>query len=160
MTALQRPREALIGNGWVVSDDYGLIHIPQTAHTLSGFREWVLSDEFPEKLKVTFLRGEVYLDMSKEAIRTHAAVKTPVAVTLGDLNEEIDFGNLYINGVLLTNKAAQVSNNPDMVAVFWKTLESGRVRYVAKKEHEMEIEGSPDWLLAIISDSSVFKDTQ
>jgi Uma2 family endonuclease len=161
MTALQRPPDAYIGNGYVVDDDIaGLVHIPRSAHTLAGFREWVLSEEFPEKLRVTFLRGEVYLDMSKEAIRTHAAVKTPVAVTLGNLNDEIDFGDLYINGVLVTNKAAQVSNNPDMVAVFWETLESGRVRYVAKKEHEMEIEGSPDWLLEIISDSSVFKDTQ
>ena len=147
-------------NGKAEAMEPGLLHIPRSAHTLAGFREWVLSDEFPEKLPVAFIRGEVYLDMSKEAIRTHAAVKTPVAVTLGNLNQEIDFGDLYINGVLVTNVSAQVSNNPDMVAVFWESLEAGRVRYVTKKVHEMEIEGSPDWALEIVSDSSVVKDLQ
>lgn len=159
MSVLQRPRPAYIGNGFVIDDNLaGLIHVPRSAHTLAGFRDWVLSDEFPEKLRVSFIRGEVYLDMSKEAIRTHAAVKTPVAVTLGILNQEIDFGDLYINGVLVTNVSAQVSNYPDMVAVFWESLETGRVRYVTKKVQEMEIEGSPDWILEIVSTSSVVKD--
>ncbi|GEM_PF-601691 len=162
-TAAVRKRNghsSLNDNGEADTMDPGLLHIPRSAHTLAGFREWVLSDEFPEKLPVTFIRGEVYLDMSKEAIRTHAAVKTPVAGTLFNLNQEIDFGDFYINGVLVTNVPAQVSNNPDMVAVFWESLEAGRVRYVTKKVHEMEIEGSPDWILEIVSTSSVVKDLQ
>ena len=159
MTALQRPPARFIGNGFVVDDDVaGLIHVPRSAHTLAGFRKWVLSDALPEKLRVTFIRGEIYLDMSKEAIRTHAAVKTAVAGAMFNLNQVADFGDLYINGVLVTNVPAEVSNNPDMVGVFWDSLEAGRVRYVAKKEHEMEIEGSPDWVLEIVSKSTVVKD--
>ena len=147
-------------DGRAAAIEPGLLHIPRSVHTLAGFREWVLSDEFPEKLPVTFIRGEVYLDMSKEAIRTHAAVKTATAGTMFNLNQEIDYGDLYINGVLVTNVPAQVSNNPDMVAIFWDSLEAGRVRYVTKKLHEMEIEGSPDWLLEIVSTSSVKKDLE
>jgi Uma2 family endonuclease len=141
-------------------DDDILLHIPRNAHTLAGFRAWVLSDEFPEKQRVTFLNGEIYLDMSKEEISTHASVKTAVAGTTFNLNEEIDFGELFINGVLVTNVEAGVSNNPDMVGVSWESLDSGKVRYVrVKKQREMEIEGSPDWLLEIVSDGSVIKDT-
>lgn len=163
MTALQRPRPAIAGNGLVNGEGEfapGLVHIPRSAHTLAGFRDWVSADDFPEKLPVLFLHGEVFLDMSLETIRTHAAVKTPVAVTVGSLNQQLDLGDIYINGVLVTNLAAQVSNNPDMVGVFWESLEAGRVRYVARKEKEIEIEGSPDWILEIVGDSSVVKDLQ
>ena len=136
-----------------------LLHIPADAHTLAGFRRWVLSDEFPEKQPVTFLNGEIYLDMTKENIFYHAAVKTAVAAPVIVLNEELDLGDFYINGVLVTNEEADVSNNPDMVGILWKSLESGKVRYVtSKKKQEMEIEGSPDWILEIVSDSSVTKD--
>lgn len=141
-------------------DDELLLHIPSNAYTLAGFRAWALSDAFPEKQRVTFLNGEIYLDMSKEDIFTHASVKTAAAGTMFKLNEAKDFGDLYINGVLVTNVAAGVSNNPDMVAVFWESLDSGKVRYVkTKKERGVEIEGSPDWVLEIVSDSSVVKDT-
>src|SRR5438270_1405074 len=93
-----------------------LLHIPADAHTLAGFRAWVLSDDFPEKQPVTFINGDIYLDMTKEDIFTHAAVKTPVAVELGALVRDEDLGDLFINGVLVTNVEANVSNNPDMLA--------------------------------------------
>jgi len=147
-------------NGCVDDGTPGSVRIPRSARTLSGFRAWVLSDEFPEKLKATYLRGDVILDMSKEEIRTHAAVKTAVVVPVANLIEELDFGDLYINGVLISNAAARVSNNPDAVAVSWASLEAGRVRYVTRRNRDLEIEGSPDWVLEIVSDSSVWKDTQ
>jgi Uma2 family endonuclease len=138
-----------------------LLRIPATAHTLPGFRAWVLSDAFPEKQPVMFFNGEVYLDMGKEDIFTHSAVKTAVAGTLFKLNEKVDFGDFFINGVLVTNVEANVSNNPDMAAVFWESLDSGRTRYVRnKKGRSIEIEGSLDWVLEIVSDSSVTKDTR
>lgn len=39
---------------------------------------------------------------------------------------------------------AQVSNNPDIVAVSNRSLKAGRVRYVEGKGGLVEIEGSPD----------------
>jgi len=137
------------------------IDIPAAAHTLAGFRAWALSDEVPEKRRVCFLRGRVIVDMSKEEILTHAAVKTEVAIIMGQLVRGIDFGDFYINGVLLTNIEADVSNNPDMMAISWANLESGKTRYIAaKKNREVEIEGSPDWVLEIVSASSQIKDTR
>ena len=140
-----------------LDDDEILLHIPADAHTLAGYRRWVLSDAVPEKLKVMFLKGEIYLDMSKEAIN-HAVVKSDVARPMLNFFDELDLGNLYINGVLVVNVEADVSNNPDMVGVLWESLEAGKVRYVVTKKEEMEIEGSPDWLLEIVSAGSVTKD--
>src|ERR1051325_3510831 len=140
-------------------DDDFVLHIPRDAHTLAGFRKWVRSDAFPERQPVLFLKGEIYLYMPKEDVFTHAAVKTPVAVELGGLFRDLDLGDFYINGVLVTNVEAELSGNPDMVGILWQSLESGKVRYVTnKKDRSVEIEGSPDWLLEIVSDSSVKKD--
>jgi Uma2 family endonuclease len=139
-------------------DDDILLYIPPDIHTLAGFRKWALSDACPEKLPVMFLGGEVYIDMSKEEIRSHAAVKTAVAGTMFNLNRECDFGNLYSNGVLVTNEEADVSNNPDVLAVFWESLEKNLVRYVSRGKRDVEIVGSPDWALEIVSRGSVTKD--
>jgi Uma2 family endonuclease len=135
------------------------LHIPDDAYTLAGFRRWVHSNAFPEKQPVMFLNGEIYLFMPKEDIFTHAAVKTSVAGTVFNLNQENDLGNFYINGVLVTNVEADISNNPDMIGLLWESLESDKVRYITnKKGRSVEIEGSADWLLEIVSNGSVKKD--
>jgi Uma2 family endonuclease len=136
-----------------------VLHIPRDAYTLTGFRRWVLSDEFPEKQPVLFLNGEIYLFVPKEDVFTHAAVKTPLAIELGGLFRALDLGDFYINGVLVTNVEADLSGNPDMVGILEESLDSGKVRYVTNKEDRaVEIEGSPDWLLEIVGNSSVKKD--
>ena len=140
-------------------DDDQPLRIPHDATTLAGFRRWVLSDSFPEKQPVMFLNGEIFLFMPKENIYAHAAVKTAVAGALFNLNQNLDLGDLFINGVLVTNVEADVSNNPDMVGVHWESLESNKARYIFNDQNEaVEIEGSPDWLLEIVSNSSVKKD--
>ncbi len=141
-----------------LADDF-VLHIPRDAYTLAGFRRWVLSDEFPEKQPVMFRNGEIFLYMPKEDVFTHAAVKTAVAGSIFVLNQELDLGDFYINGVLVTNVDADISGNPDMVGILWDSFESGKVRYVTnQKDRTVEIEGTPDWLLEIVSDSSVRKD--
>lgn len=146
------------------STDPGVcLRIPRSAFSLNGFREWVLSDEFPEKLRVTFVDGEIYLDMSKEELQAHAFVKAEIARVLLNLNREMIMGRFCLDGVLVSNEKAEVSNNPDAVYMKWQTLEDGRVRLVQRKRNQrqlMEIEGSPDWVLEIMSDSSVKKDTK
>ena len=79
------------------------LRIPRSAWSLNGFRQWVLSDEFPEKLRVTFVDGEIYLDMSWEEIETHNKVKTEILRVLSNLNVELDQGELFSDGVLVSN---------------------------------------------------------
>ena len=104
-------------------------------------------------------KGEIFFIRPKR-IFTHAAVSQESRPIL-NLNEELDLGDIFINGVLVTNVEADVSKNPDMVGVLWESLESGKsaVRH-QMKTRKVEIEGSPDWLLEIVSSSSVKKDKQ
>jgi Uma2 family endonuclease len=137
-----------------------LLNVPTAAHTLAGFRAWALSDHVPEKLPVTFIRGEIFIDMSKEEIRSHSLVKTEVGGVLANLNNEVDLGHVYFHGVLVSNLAAKLSHNPDLMVISFSSLDAGRVRYIKDKGRIVEIEGSPDMVAEIVSDSSMNKDTR
>lgn len=139
------------------------LHIPANARTLDGFRKWVKSDEVPERMRVTFVNGEIFLDMSKEELETHNQVRTEVMLALGMLDRDREIGTLYDEGVLITNKGAKVSNNPDGVYLTRASRREGRVRLVKRKGKAgqyLEIAGAPDWVMEVLSDSSVKKDTQ
>src|SRR5260370_41835506 len=126
------------------------IRIPRNAYTFDGFREWVQSDELPEKLHVAFIDQEIFLDMSKEELETHAMVKAEISRVLMNLIRALMLGRFYLDGVLLTKRLAKVSNNPDALFVSWSTLEKGRVRLVPREGEQrqyLEIEGTPDWVL-------------
>ena len=134
--------------------------IPPDAHTWEGFHRWLESGRLPEKMKTHFIDGSVYLDMSEEAIQSHVLVKAAIFATLMSLMRKEDLGEFFPDGILVRNKKAGVSNNPDGVAVFWATTKSGRVRFVERKGQEMILQGRPDWVMEIVSDNSVTKDTK
>jgi Uma2 family endonuclease len=145
----------------LVTDRFTLA-IPDSALTLEGFREWATGPEFPEWVRVAFLAGEIVLDMSNEDPETHALVKGEITRVLMNLNRERKLGKIYPDGVLLTNTQAGLSNNPDAVFFLPKSLQSGRIRLVPRRDQEgryRELEGSPDWVLEVISDGSVQKDS-
>ena len=138
------------------------IYLPPSAFTHAGFREWSTSPECPERGRITFLEDEIIIDMSGEEIEGHIKVKGEVAYALIHLNKKLDLGEVYPDGAQISNEEAVVSNIPDAAFASWESLESGRVRSVPKKNDEgfyVELEGSPDWVCEVVSDSSVRKDT-
>jgi Uma2 family endonuclease len=139
------------------------IRIPTTALTLAGFRDWATSPEFPEHVRAAFIDGEVYIDMSNEDLEVHVAVKGEVYRVLGPIVRAERLGKFYADGGLVSNEPAEVSNNPDASFLSFETIRSGRARLVpreGKPGRYKEIEGTPDWVLEVISDSSVEKDTE
>jgi Uma2 family endonuclease len=145
----------------LITDRFQLV-IPPDVCTLAGFRAWASADDFPERVRVTFLDGEVILDTSSEEINTHAAIKTRFTSTLSLLVDQRKLGKFYGDGVLLVNEEGVVSNNPDAVFLGRHSIEARRVRLVPRKGAEhlyRELEGTPDWVLEVVSDSSVQKDT-
>jgi Uma2 family endonuclease len=137
------------------------IRVPASAMTHEGFRAWATSDGFPEGLRATFVDREVLLDMSPESIESHNKVKLCIASTLHQLVKKERLGEVFDDGVLLTHEAAGLSSEPDTMFVAWATFQTGRARLVEKanrKDDYIEVVGSPDVVVEIVSDSSERKD--
>jgi Uma2 family endonuclease len=138
------------------------IRIPPSAHTFDGFRAWSQSDDFPEQGRICFIQGEIVIDMSGDELQTHNKVKGEVARILLNLNAKHDLGELYVDGAQISNETAGVSNQPEGCFCSWEALESERVRLIPREGEAgqfIEVEGTPDWVMEIVSDSSVHKDT-
>lgn len=137
------------------------IQIPRTADDLAGFRDWACSDDFPENGRIDFLDGEIEVDMSPEDLDAHGLVKAEIATVLQLLVARRGIGNVYIDRGRVSNPAANLSVEPDVVVTFWDTLDTGRVLKVPSKRRPgkfIELEGSPDLVVEIVSDGSVRKD--
>ena len=97
--------------------------------------------------------------MSKEQIFTHLHVKGEYNMVLRSLSKTDRRGQFLSDGLLLTNIEANLSCNPDGTYFLKETLDAGRIRLVEGKQGGfVEIEGPPDMVLEIVSDSSVMKD--
>jgi Uma2 family endonuclease len=142
---------------WV--DDQG-VRIPAWVTDLKSFREWVHSGEFPEKGRICYLNGEVWVDLSMEQFFTHNQVKNEFAFVLTGLIKAGRHGRYGPDGMLITNVEADISSEPDGSFVSRDALDSGRVRFIeGKREGILELEGTPDMVLEILSASSEEKDT-
>src|SRR6266542_2498095 len=136
------------------------IRIPPWVQDLESFHRWIDSDDFPEKVRVCYLNGEAWVDMSKEQFYTHNKVKGEFAFVLLGLVKAGRLGKYLHDGMLITNVEVEFSAGPDGAFVARETLASGAARFIAgRKEGYVELEGTPDMVLEVVSDSSVQKDT-
>jgi Uma2 family endonuclease len=139
--------------------DCDRVHIPSWVINLESFRHWFHSDEFPETGRICYLNGEVWVDMSKEQFFSHNQVKSEYNIVLGTLAKAGRLGRYVPDGMLLTNEEADLSAQPDGAFVSFESLETGRIRLVeGVREGFVELEGTPDMVLEIVSTSSVEKD--
>jgi Uma2 family endonuclease len=140
------------------------VRIPASAMDHAGFRAWVLSADLPSGVRATFVAGEVDLEMSPEALDSHNKVKSCFTAVLSQIAASGDLGEVYGDGVLVTHEGAALSSEPDTTFVSWDSFESGRVRLRAKvggsPNDAIELVGSPDVVVEVVSDSSVRKDTK
>ncbi len=137
------------------------VHVPVWVTDLELFRKWMHSEESPEKTPVFFLAGEVWIDMSKQQIFSHVRLKQRFFQVLGPLAQKGRLGDFLPDGLLLTNEEADLSGNPDGTFVSKESFREARVRLIEGAEDGyVELEGSPDMVLEVVSDSSVEKDTE
>lgn len=136
------------------------VTLPLWVSDLESFRRWSDHRKFPEVGHVYYLDGVVHVDISKEQIFTHAQVKVDVGYTLVPLVKIGKRGRIYFDSVYVTNEDADLSCVPDGVFISSDSVAANRVRYIEGREAGfVELEGSPDMVLEIVSDRSVFKDT-
>jgi Uma2 family endonuclease len=149
----------MVSGALVLDED---VRVPSDIFDLAGFRRWVHSDEFPDRGRFSFLAGEVNIDMSPEEIQSHNRLKNDLGYGLTDWTRQRDIGEMLADRALLVNEEANLSTEPDLMFCSWESLRSGRVRYVEWVEGSnrfVEVLGSPDLVVEIISQTSVRKDT-
>ena len=137
------------------------VRIPSGVNDLESFRRWARSRNDSERGWVSFLNGEIWVDTSMEQLFTHNQVKTQFAVVLWSLAEREELGYYFSDGVLLSNKEANLSTEPDGTFCSFAAIEDKRVSLVeGKRKGHVEIEGAPDMVLEVVSRYSVRKDTK
>lgn len=143
---------------WLYEDDE--VRVPDWVVDLESFRRWTDDDSFPERGHVSYLKGEVWVDMSKEQLFTHNGVKTEYTIVLGGIARTERRGRYFTDGAFLTSVEADVSNQPDGCYVSFESIAEGRVRVVeGVTAGHVELEGAADMVLEVVSASSVEKDT-
>ena len=135
------------------------VSVPPWVVDLDSFCRWVESDDVPEKLRIWYLKGEVWIDMSQEEVNTHVLLKSKFFIVLGGLVDAAHLGRFYPDGLFLKNSAADVAGNPDATFISTAALQAKRVRPIrGKKSKIIGLDGSADMVLEVVSDSSTRKD--
>jgi Uma2 family endonuclease len=138
----------------------GRLRVPPGVVDLATFRAWTYSDDFPEEGRIDFLDGEIWVDLSMEQLYTHNQVKAEVTSVLYPLTRSTGLGRFITDGMRLSNPDANLSTDPDSLFVSYASFDAGRVREVAglRPGGVIDLEGTPDMVLEIVSDSSERKD--
>ncbi len=137
------------------------VRIPLWVADLPSFRRWAESEESPDKAIVCYLAGELWVEMSKEQVYSHNHVKTEFARVLAGLVKQRRLGRYFGDGLFLTNVEADICTKPDGTFVSREAFDESRVRLIeGATEGFVEIEGTPDMVLEVVSGSSVSKDCQ
>jgi Uma2 family endonuclease len=146
----------------VICLEPGGVEIPSGISTLEEFRRWVHSEGFPERGRFDWVSGRLEVDLSPEDLNTHGSPKTAIAIRLGGIFVDGELGAVYIDKARLSSPLADLSAEPDILVLLFKTLEEGRARLVPKSSGEpgrfVEIEGAADLVVECVSDLSKDKD--
>jgi Uma2 family endonuclease len=135
------------------------VRIPAEVNDLESFRAWARSAEFPEHGWVSYLAGEIWVDVSMEQPFTHNQVKTQFTVVLGGLVGSEGLGYYFSDRALLTNPDADLSTEPDGTFASYRAVQAGKVRLEeGVEEGHVELSGSPEMTLEVVSSWSVRKD--
>lgn len=143
--------------GVQIADD---VTIPPGIESLEDFRRWSLSDEFPERVRIDYIRGMIEVELMPERLSSHGAVKVEVVRVLANRVKADGLGEVFVDQARVSSPAANLSAEPDIVLLRHETIESGEVWLVPTSDAEdfVEIEGGPDLIVEIVSPSSVGKD--
>ncbi len=135
------------------------ILIPGGIDSLAAYRRWAQSDSYPESGWVSYLNGTIWVDPSMEEFISHNRIKQAFNGMFYNLLILDASGCWVPDRMLLVNVAANLASEPDGMFYFWETMKSKRLIMVpGVKSGYMELEGTPDAVLEIISNSSVSKD--
>lgn len=141
----------------IVIDENVQVRIPAIG-SLGAFRRWARSPQFPERGWFSYLDGELRVDLSMEQL-VHNLIKLCFSTDLTMLARQQKTGTYLGDRMLLTNLVAGLSTEPDGMFVLNRSVERGRVR-LKRGKRSLEVLGTPDMALEVISPTSVNKDME
>ncbi|MDX1946354.1 MAG: Uma2 family endonuclease [Pirellulaceae bacterium] len=137
----------------------GEAEIPAWVRDHASYRKWARSDDFPEGGRFAYLNGTIWADFTMEQVFTHNQVKTAIAAVLYQHVKALDLGYVFSDGTLLSHDGAGLSCEPDACFLTYETVASKLARWIrGASEGYVEVEGTPDLVLEVVSTSSVRKD--
>lgn len=137
------------------------MRIPSWVNDLESFRRWSRTDDYPERGWVSFLDGEIWVDMDMEQLFFHNQVKTEFTIVLGRLIKSEELGYYFSDRAPLINEGVNLSTEPDGMFCSFRAIEEKRLSLVeGLEEDHVEIEGAPDMVLEVVSRYSVREDTK
>jgi Uma2 family endonuclease len=140
--------------------DSATVRVPTWVESHADFRRWYHSADFPESGRICYLNGETWVDMSKEQVFTHNQVKGEFNRVLQELSRSEPGGLYFPDGILLSNAGVGFSSQPDGAFATHEAFRANRVQLVeGATEGYVELEGTVDIVLEVVSRSSVHKDT-
>ena len=135
------------------------IAIPASLDSLEAFRRWADSDAYPETGRYSWIKGQLLLDVEMEELFTHNLLKTAVTVALENWNRVHKRGYVFSDGARLTHSGVDLSVEPDLVFTSFDSVQAGRVQMNSGQSgHLVELEGSPELVVEIVSPASATKD--
>ncbi|MBI1832642.1 MAG: Uma2 family endonuclease [Planctomycetes bacterium] len=136
------------------------VMIPEWVVDLDSFRHWARSAQFPSSGWYSFIDGTLWVDRTMEQLFSHNRVKGQYSTVLNMLTMAAKSGYFFFDRTLLSHPGANLSTEPDGLFVAYESLRAGRIQLIqGAKEGFVELEGTADMTLEIVSDSSVQKDT-
>lgn len=148
-------RVAARGRGDIIVD--GIVVIPAWVKDLDSFRRWAFSDDFPQRGRFSYLDGALWVDLSMET-DIHNQIKTVITIVVGAIVLNETLGRFYADRMLLTHPTIGLSSEPDAMFISNERTEKG-LAVLKKGDKSMEVSGSPDMALEVVSKTSVPKDT-
>jgi Uma2 family endonuclease len=140
----------------VLADD---VKVPAGIVDLATFRIWAHSNDFPERGRIEYYNGTIFVDLSFEQLFDHNQVKGAIAASLYCLSRNLEIGRFFGSGIRVSMLAVDLSKQPDGTFVSFDSWRTGRVHEIAGRlRGEDELEGAPDMALEVVSDSSEGKD--
>lgn len=139
------------------------LRIPADVFSFDRFREWAHSPGFPESGRLSFISGEIDVDLSPEELESHNKVKGSLFIGISTWAEARNLGETLSDRAFLVHQGASLATEPDVTYVAWESLRSGRVRYAEREKGSrrfVEVVGSPDLVVEVVSEHSVRKDTE
>jgi Uma2 family endonuclease len=131
------------------------LRIPAWVGDFDSFRRWTLLDEFPERGVFSHLNGQLWVESMETLV--HNKIKTQIAAVLLLLAQAGRLGDFLGDRMRLINLDVLLSTEPDGMFISRRTLKRRLVK-LREGDQTLEMIGTPDMVLEVVSKTSADKD--